>query len=221
MGDKNQLIFIKENLNKFEGPYLEIGSRDYGNTQDVRSLVSKEEGDYVGIDMSEGKGVDHVLDLTLPIEEIDKVLGEKRFGTIICLSVLEHCDNPFKMCENISKLLKQGGRVYISAPFAWMFHGYPSDYWRFTHEGIKKLLPELDFETGYEASSIDNEIKPVSSEIGRVHIRGGYHRREGRFIRSLWADIFKHLAKVGLFKWIFGYPYVMRPTCIYMIGTKK
>ncbi len=224
MGDRNQLLFIEDNMDKFDGPYLEIGSRDYGNTQDIRGLVGKKEGDsqnYIGIDMISGKGVDHVLDLTIDISEIDKVLDGKRFGTIFCLSVLEHCDQPFKMAENMTKLLAPGGKVYISAPFAWMFHGYPSDYWRFTHEGIKKLFPDIEFEEGLEVSSVDREVKTVSNDIGRVNLRGGYHRREGRWIRSFWADIFKTIGRVGLLKWIFAYPYLMRPTCIYMVGTLK
>lgn len=41
--------------------------------------------------------------------------------------------------------MAQDGVVFISVPFCWKIHGYPSDYWRFTPEAIKVLFPEIKF----------------------------------------------------------------------------
>jgi len=90
MGDINQLWFVQQNAENFDGPYLEVGSKDYGSTQDLRSIFLSK-GKYVGIDMREGKGVDFVLDLTRDFDEIDRKLKGERFGTVFCLSVMEHC----------------------------------------------------------------------------------------------------------------------------------
>ncbi len=222
MGDRNQLVFILKNAGRFKGPFLEIGSRDYGSTQNLRTEFASK-GDYIGADMSSGNGVDCVLDFTTDFASIDKALGGKRFKTIFCLSVLEHCEQPFKMAENMTSLLAPGGKICLSVPFAWKFHGYPSDYWRFTHEGVKKLFPKLNFdkEECIEASSKTGEFLPLSEGIGRIDIRGGLHRKAGRWMRGISADIFKVLSKTGLWTWVFGYPYVMRPTSIFMIGELK
>ena len=59
--------------------------------------------------MSEGKGVDVVLGLTDDLAVVDEALGGPRFNTVICFSILEHCNHPFKMCENLAKLLEPGG----------------------------------------------------------------------------------------------------------------
>lgn len=219
MGSENQFIFAKKHFKLFDGPFLEIGSKDYGNTQDLRGLFSPK-GDYTGIDMSEGKGVEMVVDLTEDFEVLDKLFEGRRFGTIFCLSVLEHCEDPFKMSDNMTRLLKPGGKIFISVPFAWQFHGYPSDYWRFTYEGVKKLFPRLSFDMDkcVESSSVIMETKALTEDIGKVSIRGGSYRRAGRPLRGLSADIFKLLAKVGLFKWIFGYRHLFRPTMLDMIG---
>ena len=32
-----------------------------------------------------------------------------------------------------------------SVPFVWRIHAYPSDYWRFTKEGVKLLFPRIRF----------------------------------------------------------------------------
>ena len=141
MGDINQCQFVLRHKDALSGPFLEIGSRDYGSTQDLRSFFPGET--YVGVDLSAGDSVDKVLDLTQPFEVIDEALEQQRFGTIFSLSVMEHCDQPFLMAENMTCLLKPGGRIVLSVPFAWKFHGYPSDYWRFTQEGVKKLFPKI------------------------------------------------------------------------------
>ena len=89
MGDVNQFEFVSHIAPTLTGPFLEIGSRNYGNTQDLRSMFMPC-GEYVGVDMSDGEGVDYVVDLTRPFAEIDTALHGKRFATIFCLSVLEH-----------------------------------------------------------------------------------------------------------------------------------
>ncbi len=106
MGDLNQLDFIEKNIDKFQAPYLEIGSR-YGLTWEIRKLFPNSE--YIGIDMEDGPGVDVVVDLAEDFESVDTILKQKRFNTVFCLSVLEHCSNPFSMAENITNLLNRNG----------------------------------------------------------------------------------------------------------------
>ena len=80
MGDANQLLFVKSVAHVLKGPVLEVGSRDYGNTQDFRALFPG--ADYVGIDMQAGKGVDLVLDLTEDFEILDGRLGGDRKSVV-------------------------------------------------------------------------------------------------------------------------------------------
>ena len=103
--------------------------------------------DYLGVDMLEGRRVDKVVDFTHPFEEVDAAVEGRRFGTIICMSVLEHCDQPFLMAENITRLLVPGGSLVVSVPFVFKFHGFPSDYWRFTPEGEVTQL-DIDVQKG-------------------------------------------------------------------------
>jgi hypothetical protein len=50
MGDINQLLVVQRNADLVRGPILEVGSKDYGTTQDFRSLFRH--CTYVGTDMS-------------------------------------------------------------------------------------------------------------------------------------------------------------------------
>lgn len=220
MGDINQHRFVERHRAAFGGPFLEVGAHDYGTTQDLRKLFPGET--YVGIDMSAGPGVDLVLDMTAPFAEIDRQLGGRRFGTIFCLSVLEHCAQPFAMAQNMTALLRPGGKIYLSVPFAWKFHGYPSDYWRFTHEGVKKLFPRLAFDgADGRATRSSGEAHPLDEDIGLIHVSGGWHRKRGKFLRGLGADALKLLARIGVLRWFAGYRYVLAPTMVDMIGVLR
>jgi hypothetical protein len=219
MGDVNQLIFVERHAADLAGPYLEVGSKDYGSTQDLRALLAGRER-YVGADQEAGANVDVVVDFTADFAQIDAVLGGARFGTIFCLSVLEHCPQPFLMAENLTRLLAPGGRVCLSVPFAWCFHAYPSDYWRFTHEGVKLLFPRLEFDPAEEtaASSRPGDFTPLERDVGRIYFGTKGHWRRGHLWRGVVAKAFQLLAKIGIFRWLAGYPYVLAPTNILMIG---
>ena len=222
MGDVNQLLFVKRHLGRLEGPYLEVGSKDYGSTQDLRSLVGAG-ARYVGVDLEPGPGVDVLADLAGPFEAVDEALGGGRFGTVFCFSVLEHCRQPFAMAENLTGLLRGGGSVCLSVPFAWKFHGYPSDYWRFTHEGVKLLFPRLGFDADacVWASSRKGDFHALDEGLGKISLGSKAHFRRGRLLRGLSAKLLKLLLRAGLFGWLSGYRYVLAPTSVLMIGTLK
>lgn len=220
MGDVNQLNFIKENIQIINGPILEIGSKDYGNTPNFRRLFPNYE--YVGVDMQEGKGVDIVLDLTSDFDTIITQLGKKNFNTVICFSVLEHCSNPFKMCTTISKLVNKNGLLFISVPFSWRIHGYPFDYWRFTPDGVKILFPEFDFDTyaSHLSTNIIRETKPIDNHMMRVelNIRKGLKRKSYGYFTALFIKL---LRGFRFMPQVFRYPYLFPPVMINMIGIKK
>ncbi|GMQ91313.1 MAG: hypothetical protein BMS9Abin11_0621 [Gammaproteobacteria bacterium] len=220
MGDLNQYHYVKDHCSSFTGPFLEIGSRDYGTTWNMRPLFPGQQ--YIGVDMSEGKSVDLVFDLTKPFKEVDQAFNGVRFNTIFCLNVMEHCDQPFRMAENLEALLAPGGKIYISVPFAWKFHGYPSDYWRFTQEGVKKLFPGLDFDNDFSNTTTSRigETLPLNENLGRIFMSGKTHRKNGHYLRGLSADILKILRKLGFLRWLTGYRYVMAPTMINMVGIR-
>lgn len=220
MGDLNQLDFIKKNIKKFKEPYLEIGTR-YSLTREIRKLFPNSE--YIGIDMEDGPEVDVVLDLTKDVNIVDKVLNQKRFNTIFCLSVLEHCSNPFMMAQNITRLLNRNGVLYVSVPFSWEFHAYPSDYWRFTPEGIRILFPKIvfDLENSNMATSDIGDIRKIDKDLCRIRFSISKSLNQRKYGMAAMAAVIKPAKKLGVASGIFKYRYVMPPVMINMIGTKK
>ncbi len=219
MGDVNQLAIVEKYKQQFKAPYLEVGSKDYGAHQNVRGLV--EPGEYVGLDMLDGEGVDHVLDLTSSFEEIDECLGGRKFNTIFCLSVMEHCTDPAAMGRSITHLLKPGGIAYISVPFIFKFHGYPSDYWRFTPEAVKVVCPELTFDDADCVMSTEKagDVHPLDTDLLRIKFSVSDAFKTG-FFRGLSALGAKIAKTLRLAPWILGHRYVFPPVMLHMIGRK-
>jgi SAM-dependent methyltransferase len=151
MGHYNQLLFCKQFIPQSPGRILEIGSKQYGSTQRFREAYG---GDYVGLDLEPGEGVDVVCDLTQGIGDLEP----ESFDLVICCSVLEHVARPWKMAENIIRLIKPKAQLYVSAPWVWRYHPYPDDYFRYSWRGLQSLFEPLKFGKCFYSTMVDGEI---------------------------------------------------------------
>ena len=155
MGDVNQRLFLERHLPRAGGPVIEIGSKDYGSTASFRDLYRDFE--YLGADLEAGKGVDVVVDLTEGLGE----LGEGRFALAICCSVLEHTPRPWVMAQNITRLLRPGGILYLSVPWVWRYHAYPDDYFRFSPRAVQSLFPALEWAQAAYSSNVAGDLTTI------------------------------------------------------------
>lgn len=69
----------------------------------------------------------------------------RTFDGAICTEVLEHLPEPEACLAEIRRVLKPGGRVYVTTPMTWYLHYEPHDYFRFTPHGLKYLLEKHGF----------------------------------------------------------------------------
>lgn len=72
----------------------------------------------------------------LPDAYADLVLGTQ---------VLEHCRDPRVVVDEMFRIVRGGGHVVVAVPHVWFYHPHPEDNWRFTQEGIVRLLTERGF----------------------------------------------------------------------------
>jgi len=104
-----------------ELPTLEVGSLDVNGG--VRGLFT---GEYVGIDMRPGPGVD--------IEMNAHALGfvDDRFDVVVCTEVLEHDPAFWQTLAEIGRVLRPGGHLILTTRGnGFMLHEFPGDLWRF------------------------------------------------------------------------------------------
>lgn len=117
------------------GPILEIGSYQVCGQERIGDLRPFFCGrDYIGLDMRPGPGVDRVGN----VEALDLPTGS--VGTVLALSTFEHVRHFWRGFDEVFRVLRPDGALLVSVPFNLHLHGYPSDYWRFTAEGLDVLL---------------------------------------------------------------------------------
>lgn len=79
--------------------------------------------------------------LDLPIYDLNEAWQTKpEVDIIFCLEVFEYLINPIEAMENISGLLKPGGKAYITAPLVYPVHNEVEwDSLRYTETGLTRL----------------------------------------------------------------------------------
>jgi len=113
---------------------LDVGSLNVNGT--YRDIFP-DSWEYFGADIAEGSNVDIVMSdaYHIPAES-------GRFPLIISGQCWEHCENPFRLCREMTRLLKPGGVMIVTAPFRAQEHRYPIDCFRFLPDGFKAIFKD-------------------------------------------------------------------------------
>ncbi len=94
----------------------------------------------IGLDLRAGPAVDVACDAHgLPF-------ADDAFACVITQEVLEHLADPQAAMREIRRTLRPGGILYLQVPFIIGYHPGPTDLWRFTREGIRRLVEGVGLE---------------------------------------------------------------------------
>lgn len=80
--------------------------------------------------------------------------------TLLLIEVLEHVRRPAAVLAEAHRVLREGGCLLLSTPFAMPEHGQPFDYFRYTQYGLTYLLEQ----TGLAVRTVE----PITSIGGIV-----------------------------------------------------
>jgi hypothetical protein len=140
--------------------------------------------------MSEGKGVDVVLDLTDDFAVVDEAFGGRRFNTVICFSVLEHCNHPFKMCENLTELLEPGRHSVHRCALCLAGPRLPVRLLAIHRRGDQDLVPRPGVRQG--TCLHGNRHAGADQTDRRLRIQGGAERVLRLEVRGLRLPLIAH-----------------------------
>lgn len=150
-------VWLERHAVKLVSPVLDIGARIsspaayWANNRSLRPDLA-----WTGIDAQPGHNVDQVGDAeALPF-------ASESFGSVVCTEVLEHAWRPAQCIVEAYRVLRSGGWLLVTTPFAFPVHNFPSDYWRLTPAALERLLREASFatvevETAGEVSYVLND----------------------------------------------------------------
>lgn len=159
---------------------VEIGSMDVnGSLRAVAPAQSK----YIGIDIEPGPGVDIVM-----CRGADIPLRDCSADIAIASSVFEHDPQFWRTFNNLCRITRPGGYIYINAPSNGKVHAYPVDCWRFYPDAgvalealtqnerwpttlVESFIAERESDTWNDFVAVFRRNGDGASHEGRLHER--------------------------------------------------
>lgn len=95
-------------------------------------------------DFCAGPGVDFVADVSdLPFEE-------GSYEIVLSTQVLEHVKDPQKVVQEMARVLKPGGQLFLTTPQSSPLHNLPYNFFNFTNLGLRLLFENAGLEVTKE-----------------------------------------------------------------------
>jgi SAM-dependent methyltransferase len=138
---RNRLLYgIYKHVHKLHGKLLDFGcgAKPYKNIINV--------SEYIGLDFP-SEGHDHsneIIDVIYDGKTIP--FDDNSFDSIFSSEVFEHVFNLEEILNELFRVLKPGGIILITCPFAIGEHEQPNDYARYTSFALKHLMRKAGFE---------------------------------------------------------------------------
>lgn len=135
------------------------------------------------VEQNEVASIDFVGDLNAGLKGVKAA----SFDYILCTQVLEHLQKPAKVFEEFNRLLKPGGRLFLTTNFLYQIHMAPNDYYRFTEHGLKYLGESSGFKVEHLKSQ-GGVFSVLSYVVTTLPIR--LWLKEGSFMYLLYLVVF-------------------------------
>jgi SAM-dependent methyltransferase len=98
----------------------------------------------------------------------------------------EHIAAPWLAATQMTKILKPGGFLYVSAPWSWRYHPVPIDFWRFSPQALSFLFSELEtLQSGFNTAFRRDDIRgfwPNRMDAVPVDEMGGWRENWLSFV---------------------------------------
>ncbi|TLN14024.1 methyltransferase domain-containing protein, partial [bacterium] len=187
----DDILLVTEQIEKYglRKPFADLGGMelpciaDYGLT----IATGDQNARYVGLKQRPFDHIDRGYLILNPdkgdpyIEDLPYTYSNS-FGTAVCLNVLEHVQNPFRVFAALFQVMRPGGLLIVETVFAFPYHPSPNDYWRFTPDCLRYLSETAGFrvlECGWRMT--------IPASKGILNLADG----EPQEIRSVYATLTK------------------------------
>ena len=134
IGDLQGVEYARAIRSHARGLLLDLGCGNVPLYQFYRDLVT----DNVCVDWvhtsHKSEHLDHECDLNQELP-----LPSGHFDTILATDVLEHIADPDRLWQEMSRLVRPGGKIILTVPFLYWIHEAPHDYARYTEFQLNRF----------------------------------------------------------------------------------
>ena len=114
---------------------------------------------YASLDLDPGVNPTYLGSL----EDPELKLPTNQFTSVVCFSILEHCQDLASAVRNICKSMIPESRVHFLTPWDLRFHGPRPDCWRISDDGYRWLLRDsFEIEEIEYLNQVDRQLSPVA-----------------------------------------------------------
>jgi len=129
------------------GTVLDIGAGSMPYREDFVAAGFR----YVGADIDGSAEVVIGDDGTLPVPD-------DSFDVVVSFQVLEHVADVARYLGEARRVLRPGGRLLLSTHGSWLYHPHPTDFRRWTRDGLIYDLAAA----GFEAERVEPVVGPLA-----------------------------------------------------------
>ena len=147
---------------------------------------------YIGMDIGDniylGGQVDRIWDgRNIPLDN-------ESVECAVATEFLEHCDSPEAVLDEIFRVLKPGGLLFLTVPFLWPLHEVPHDMYRYTPFSLEAKLSAAGF-SGIQVSALGGVDAAMAIMIGLwIQNLKSWHLR--RILSRLAVPVVRYLYRI-------------------------
>jgi SAM-dependent methyltransferase len=139
------LLILLNRLEHLAGSHLlPAGEKllDYGcGNKPYQRLFSKKFSKHIGADFAGNSDADILIDQNGTV-----ACEDASFDCVLSSQVLEHVTSPQQYLGEAQRVLKPGGSLIVSTHGIWPYHPDPTDFWRWTPDGLQAEIKRAGFE---------------------------------------------------------------------------
>jgi len=128
---------ISKHVQNVGGVIIDLGGGKNPSCERFWSIMPEK---FIRVDINKNTEPDIITDLNQPLPFNDNFAD-----TVFLFNVIYILESPQKILREINRVLKSGGKLFVTSPFVFNEAKEPNDYWRFTSEGLEKLFKESGF----------------------------------------------------------------------------
>lgn len=150
----DDIKLVTEQVEKYglRKPFADLGGMDQPCIADYDLTIATgdQSARYVGLSQRPFDHIDPEY-LVLNPEKGDPFIEDlpytyqNNFGTAVCLNVLEHVQNPFRVFAALYQIMKTNSLLIIETVFSFPYHPSPNDYWRYSPDCLRYLSEQAGF----------------------------------------------------------------------------
>ena len=101
--------------------------------------------------------------------------ADASIDTVVCLEVIEHVPAHQQVLAEIARVLRPGGKLFLSMPFLYPIHDAPFDFQRLTRHGLQRDIAAAGLQLD-ELRKTGHAVR-TAGLLGCLAIAGGIYRK--------------------------------------------